>query len=86
MRPQSPNADYWVIGLPVEFLFAQRFHLGSVLSQRIKLVRKQKGSFEICPQPHVLIERVATFSALAVVCFPSFVSGMALTAQSGRST
>jgi hypothetical protein len=86
MRPQSPSADLWVMGLPVEFPIAQRFHLGSVPSQRIELVRKQKGSFEICPQPHVLIERFATFSALAVVCFPSFVSGMALSAQSDRST
>jgi hypothetical protein len=76
MRPQSPNADYWVMGLPVEFPIARRFHLGSVPSQRIELLRKQKGPFEICPQPHVLIERFATLSALAVVCFPPLASQM----------
>ncbi len=70
MRPQSPNADYWVIGLPVEFLFAQRFHLGSVLAEKMKLVFKKQGALEIGLQLHVLFERFATFSAPAVVCFP----------------
>ena len=45
MRPQSPNADYWVMGLPVEFPFAQSFQLRAVLAERMELVRKQKGAF-----------------------------------------
>ena len=45
MRPQSPNADYWVMGLPVEFPFAQSFHSRSVLAERMEVVRKQNGVF-----------------------------------------